>query len=163
METAENESIQRNVFERLSAGRRSFTLRMVPLIDMVFLLLIFFLVSGKWRPEENFLPLQLAAAQGQSCNTGRPESLAIHISAAETGCWVQIDHFHTVRIEGERIEQDLTELMEEMKKCMLAQKRFATDPIEIVCGPEVRWEYLAKIYNVFVGAGMTDITFTMTE
>ena len=53
--------------------------------------------------------------------------------------------------------------MEEIEKCLLAQKRYAADPIEIVCAPEVKWGHLAKIYNVFFGTGLTDITFRMTE
>jgi len=35
--------------------------------------------------------------------------------------------------------------------------------VEIICQPKVKWEYLAKIYNTFYGAGLTDITFAMTE
>ena len=79
------------------------------------------------------------------------------------GCEVQIGHLHTVQIENQTIEANLAALMEEMEKCLLAQKRCVTDPIEIVCSPELKWEHLAKIYNVFYGAGLTDITFRMTE
>ena len=68
-----------------------------------------------------------------------------------------------VQIENQTIEANLAALMEKMEKCLLAQKRFATDPIEIICEPEVKWEHLAKIYNMFFGAGLTDITFQMTE
>jgi hypothetical protein len=53
--------------------------------------------------------------------------------------------------------------MAKMNECMLAQKRFAGDPVEIICGPDVKWEHLARIYNLFFGAGLTDITFRMTE
>ena len=155
--------MQRDVFNRLNSTRRRPTLRMAPMIDMIFLLLIFFFVAAKWRPEENFLPFQLPTAQAQNHRLGKPEPLIIHIFATETGCQVQIGQFRTVQIENKKIEANLAVLMEEIRKCLLAQKRFATDPIEIVCAPEVRWEHLAKIYNVFFGAGLTDITFRMTE
>ena len=164
METVEDKSTQRNVLKGVFAGRRrTFTLRMAPMIDMIFLLLIFFLVAAKWRPEEDFLPFRLPAVQAQEHRIGKPEPLMIYISATRTGCEVQIGRLHTVQIENETIEADLAVLMEKIKKSLLAQKRFATDPIEIVCGAEVKWEHLAKIYNVFSGAGLTDITLPMTE
>ena len=156
--------MQRDVFnEVFSKRRRPFTLRMAPMIDMIFLLLIFFLVAAKWRPQEDFLPFQLPLAQAQEQRIGKPEPLMIHIFETQTGCQVQIGQFGIVQIENQTSEANLAELMEKMEKCLLAQKRFATDPIEIICEPEVKWENLAKIYNTFFGAGLTDITFQMTE
>ncbi len=155
---------QSNILGPLNRNRRSsFTLRMAPMIDIIFLLLIFFFVAAKWRPTEEFLPFQLSAAQAQNPAIGKPEPLIIYISATQTGCEVQIGRLQTVRIENESIEENLAALMEEMKNCLLAQKRLATDPIEIVCAPDIRWDHLAKIYNLFFGAGLTDIAFRMTE
>jgi len=136
---------------------------MAPMIDMVFLLLIFFLVAAKWRPQEDFLPFQLPLAQAQEQRIGKPEPLIIHISATQAGCQVQIGQSDAVQIENQTIEANLAVLMEKIESSLLAQKRFATDPIEIVCEPEVKWEHLTKIYNTFFGAGLTDITFQMTE
>ena len=159
-----DESIQRDVFNRLFATRRRrFTLRMAPMIDMIFLLLIFFLVAAKWRPEEDFLPFKLPTAQAQDYRVGAPEPLLISISATATGCIVRIGTLGSVQIHNQRIEQDLVALMEKMQECLTAQKRYATDPIEIICSPEIKWQYVAKIYNIFFGAGLTDITFRMTE
>jgi biopolymer transport protein ExbD len=164
LEATGNEIMRGDVFEGIFTGRKcSFTLRMAPMIDMIFLLLIFFLVAAKWRPQEDFLPFQLPSAHAQDRRIGKPEPLMIHIFAAETGCQVQIARLTTVPIDDETIEADLAALMEKMRMCLTEQKRYASDPIEITCAPEVRWEHLAKIYNIFFGAGLTDITFTMTE
>ncbi|MHC4361958.1 MAG: ExbD/TolR family protein [Planctomycetota bacterium] len=164
METVETERMQQTILRRLSTGRRQYlTLRMAPMIDMVFLLLIFFLVAAKWRPAEDFLPFQLGTAQARPTGLVKPEPLIIQITATQTGCQVRIGNLSTVRITNQTTETDLANLMQETEKCLLAQKRFATDPIEIVCDPELRWEHLAKIYNILYGAGLTDITFRMTE
>jgi len=136
---------------------------MAPMIDMIFLLLIFFLVAAKWRPEEDFLPFRLLPAQARDFSFGKPEPLIIHISPVQAGCRVEIGQFYTVRIDNEDIDAGLAVLMEKIQNCLLAQKRFANDPVEIVCEPGVKWEHLAKIYNIFFGAGLVDITFTMTE
>ncbi len=143
--------------------KHPFTLRMAPMIDMIFLLLIFFLVAAKFRPQEDFLPFQLPAAPPLHQTIGKPEPLIIHISATHSGCLVQISQLHTVRIEDENSEAALAVLMEKIRDCLLAQKRFANDPIEIISDADVKWQYLAKIYNLLYGAGLTDITFEMTE
>jgi len=146
-----------------SARRRFAALRMAPMIDMIFLLLIFFLVAAKYRPAEDFLPFKLPAAQAQEHRLARPEPLIIHIRATPTGCVVQIGQLDTVQVDNETTEANLAVMMEKLKTCLVTQKRHVTDPIEIICSPEVKWEHLAKIYNVFFGAGLTDITFQMTE
>ena len=156
--------MQKNIFKAgFTSRRRIFSLRMAPMIDMIFLLLIFFLVAAKWRPQENFFPFKLPAAYAQHQRIGAPEPLIIYIFAAPTGCQVQIARLHTIQIENGSIEPDLATLMEKLRESIITQKRFATDPIEVICSPKVKWDYLAKIYNVFYGAGLTDITFRMTE
>jgi biopolymer transport protein ExbD len=133
------------------------------MIDMIFLLLIFFIVAGKWRPRENFLPFEMPAAQAGFQQFGRPEPLMINISATHSGCQVRIGQLYTVQVEDKTIAADLTALMEKIRQTLLDQKRFAADPVEVICAPEVRWDHVAKIYNLFFGAGLTDITFQMTE
>ena len=164
MQTEKSETIQRAGLNRIFADRkRGFSLRMAPMIDMIFLLLIFFLVTAKWRPKENFLPLQLPTAGATEAHIGKAEPLIIYIFGADQGCLVQIGQLYSVKIKNEDIETALAGLMEKIKSTMAGQKRYVSDPIEIVCGPDVKWEHLAKIYNLFFGAGLTDITFRMTE
>ncbi|UCE99502.1 MAG: biopolymer transporter ExbD [Planctomycetota bacterium] len=159
-----SKSIRRNILKTISTKRkRPFTLHMAPMIDMLFLLLIFFLVAAKFRPKEDYLPLQLSAAQASQHRIGKPEPLTIQIRPTQTGCEVQIGQFHTVQINDGSTEQDLAVLTEKIRDCMSAQKRFATDPVEIICDASVKWEHLARIYNMLYGAGLTDITFQMTE
>ncbi|MHC4635579.1 MAG: ExbD/TolR family protein, partial [Planctomycetota bacterium] len=140
-----------------------FSLRMAPMIDVIFLLLIFFLVAAKWRPEENFLPFKLPVAQARDGRLGKPEPLVVQISTTDAGCEVQIAGLYMVQIENENLEVDLAALMENLRDCMLRQKRYTSDPIEIVCEPTVKSDYWIKIYNLFFGAGLTDITFAMTQ
>ena len=164
MEAVKSESIREVIFERLNEGRRrSFSLRMAPMIDIIFLLLIFFLVTANWRPTEDFLPFRLPQAHASSYNIGKPEPLVIEIFATEGGCQVRIGQAIAVGVENGSIEQDLAALVGKLGEYLTKQKRFADDPVEIVCGAKVKWQYFAKIYNTFYGAGLTDITFTMTE
>lgn len=157
-------SIRVNVLAKFNGGRRQVpSLRMAPMIDIIFLLLLFFLVTAKWRPDESFLPLKLPIVGAQTEEFGKPEPLVIYITATNTGCAVRIGGGNPVDIRDTAVEADFVVFMEELSRCIIEQRRFATDPIEIYCAANVKWEHLAKIYNLFYGAGLTDITFAMTE
>jgi biopolymer transport protein ExbD len=159
----ENQSIQNLVFKRLNANKRAqINLRMTPMIDMIFLLLIFFFLASQWRPLEDFLPLKIPTASASE-NIGRPESLVIYISAKDGGCEVKVGNLEKISIANKTIENDIAGLMDGIKAIMTSQKRFANDPVEIICEPKVKWDYLAKIYSALYGFGISDITFTMTE
>jgi len=135
------------------------------MIDLIFLLLIFFILAVRWRPQENFLPLQLPTANAGTAvqPTVKPEPMSIQITPTNAGCRVQIGASYAVNILSQSPEQGLASLMERTRQCLLEQKRYATDPVEIICAGKVKWENLARIYNVLYGMGLTDITFQMTE
>jgi biopolymer transport protein ExbD len=145
--------------------RPTIGLRIAPMIDLIFLLLIFFIVAVRWRPQENFLPLQLPAAGAGTVAQPviKPEPLAFQITPTNAGCRVQIGTSYAINITSQNPEQGLASLMEQTRQCLLEQKRYASDPVEIICAGKVKWENLAKIYNVLYGMGLTDITFQMTE
>ena len=141
----------------------AFALRMAPMIDVIFLLLIFFLVTADFRPQEDFLPCRLSSAQAASLPIGQVEPLVIYIADAVDGCRVQIGQNTIVAIQEQKLEEDLLTLIEQLRNVMIQQRRLNSDPIEIACQAEVKWDYLAKIYNVLYGFGITDIAFRLTE
>jgi biopolymer transport protein ExbD len=158
------ESLKNESFTRLFARKPlNFTLRMAPMIDIIFLLLIFFMVCAKWKPAEQFLPLQLPTANAAEMSLVITEPLCIYITAEDYGCDVQIAQTSRIQIRKNSVEKDLAEVIKHLEHCLTAQHRFAGDPVEIICAAEVKWDYLAKIYNVLYGAGLTDITFALTE
>ena len=55
------------------------TLSLTPLIDVVFLLLIFFLVTSRFDEEERRLPIELPVATSAMPMTQRPREVAIDI------------------------------------------------------------------------------------
>ncbi len=159
----EGDGIQKDALRRVFARpKHSFGLRMAPLIDLVFLLLIFFLVAVKWRPQEDFIPLKLPAAQAQVPGIGRPEPLRIHISSIEGGCLVRIGLDRTAQINSRTMEGDIARFIEKIEQVLESQKRLTSDPIEIICEGDVKSEFWVRICNVFYGMKMTDITFPMT-
>ena len=162
--TAENKDTRFNVAARLGRRRKStFALRMAPMIDVIFLLLIFFLITADFRPSEEFLPMRIDTAGAQTTAIGQVQPLVITIEQVPNGCRVTLDHTETVMISDENFQQNLSLLTQTLRDVMTQQKRFPSDPIELVCSDKLKWDYLAKIYNVFFGIGATDITFNLTE
>ena len=164
MAASEKSSLRNPILARFAIrGKRKISLQVVPMVDIIFLLLIFFLMAGQWRDEENFLPFKLPVATAGLSSVGRPEPMVLQISKTQDGCSVQPGQGQIIEIRDKQVEEDLACLINEIKNCMQQQKRFASDPIQIVCDGKVRWEQVVKIYNLLYGAGASDITFTMTE
>lgn len=130
---------------------------MTPMIDVIFLLLIFFLLTAKFRPIEDFLPIKIPAAQ--AAQFGKVEPLAVHIQNTRQGCFVRIDNSKKVKVQDDfqAALQDSFELI------LNEQKRYSSDPIEIICDKTVKWQDLVSVYNCLYGAGAEDITFQLTE
>ncbi len=157
------ETLQKGWLRQLVPHKTNFTLKMTPMIDMIFLLLIFFLVSAQYKPQEKFLPFTLPAANTSSVNMVKPEPMNINIAAMPNGCMVNIANSKQVQINNQTIGQDLSSLIEAVNLIMTSQKRFIDDPVEITCDSQIEWDHFAKIYNCLCGSGLTDITFQMTE
>ena len=109
------------------------------------------------------MPLRLPTAGAAEPPLVRAEPLIIYITTKDYGCDIQIGQLANVPIRQGRVEEDLAAMLEELRDCLAAQHRFASDPVEIICAPAVKWDYFAKIYNVLYGAGLSDITFCLTE
>ena len=61
MDSSSEQSIGQDVIAGLrKQKRRSFGLRMTAMIDVIFLLLTFFVLTAKFRPPEEFLGLSLS-------------------------------------------------------------------------------------------------------
>ena len=150
------------VVGRLPRPRRRFGLRMTPMIDVIFLLLTFFVLTAKFRTPEQFLPIHLATADAAEQHFGPIEPLIISISGAEGGCMVEIGGLAAVGVGGERYADGFLDFAGKLAEVLSIQKRTASDPIELRCGGQVRWDDLVKIYNVLQAAGISDITFQMT-
>jgi len=85
----------------LHKGRALTSLSLTPLIDVVFLLLIFFLVATKFAEEDRQLDVQLPTANEARPLTQQPQQL--HVGVTEDG------HFF---VEGRRLTfQELDETM----------------------------------------------------
>jgi biopolymer transport protein ExbD len=85
---------------QIKKGRALDALNLTPLIDVVFLLLIFFLVATRFAQDDRELPVQLPSASSSVPMTMEPSELVINIDAngqyVILGEQMQIDRVETV-------------------------------------------------------------------
>ena len=160
-------SIQQKVLGYLrSRQRKRLSLRMTPMIDVIFLLLTFFILTARFRTPEQFLPIMLPTAPTDGTERGIIEPLAVRLISIENGFVAEIGTAESaadITIKDSTLEQDLVEFTRIFAKVLGEQKRIASDPIELQCDQTLKWDYLVKVYNILYAMGVSDITFSMTD
>ncbi|MCF7956565.1 MAG: biopolymer transporter ExbD [Phycisphaerae bacterium] len=140
--------------------KRGFVLQMTPMIDVIFLLLTFFLLTANFRTPEDFLPIRLPDKQTRQIPS-IIEPLSISINVTPTGLNVQIADFDNVAVENASLDQGLADFATKLKSTIESQQRRPDDPVEISCADEVTWDHLVKIYNILNAMGIDNITFNL--
>jgi len=131
---------------------------MAPLIDVVFLLLMYFMVATDFSPAEEVFRLDLPALDG-----GLPDPLAVldeplrvHLAEADSGgadVRVTVEGGWNVTPSVQGLGVFLAESV------MPRGTLFVVDhPIIIDATPSVAWEHVVAAFNAAVVAGCTNIT-----
>ncbi len=131
---------------------------MTPMIDIVFLLLVFLLATSRFRPLEAKLPMELPTPQaGEMARFTLVEPLVISLYSQDEGM--------RLILEGREFTYDdvtaasLIDFSDNLEDVYSVQRRTVDDPIELNCGDNLKWEHLVKFYNLMYGMGITNITF----
>jgi biopolymer transport protein ExbD len=141
-------------------------LNITPMIDVVFQLLIYFLVATNFALGEQVFRLDLPERGGASANLDPfeldEEPLRIRVrSSGDEG------QFISLSLEGpypqpedlEDLERYLTKSLENSGAAL-----FMTDhPVVIIPGPDTRWEHVVAAFNAAVRAGFRSVVFSAPE
>ncbi len=166
MEHVENISIRQNVADFLRKKNRNRprnSLRMTAMIDVIFLLLAFFVLTAKFRAPEQFLPAALASANAAVQSHGIVEPLTITIRAEADGCVILLSNTAPTHIDKAKPEAALAIFADRLQAALQSQRRTTADPVEILCDDQVEWDHLIKIYNILYAMGINDITFGASQ
>lgn len=121
---------------------------MTPMIDVVFLLIIFFLVSSHLARQENHLPLDLPVAS--TFDPTDPEKMPLTIS---------IDGAANVLVAGNVIPPaGLTDVFADLK-----QRSGPTAAIRIRCEGNVQYRFVEPVLRAAALAGVTDAAIAVRE
>ena len=137
----------------------SIGLNLTPMIDVVFLLLIYFMVATEFRTAEESFPMDLPIREhGQSLMLDR-EPLVIFVES--TG---EDQHVVRLRLEGPwdpvpSVDALFAFLHSNLAEGLGSSGLFTrTHPILIRPTPQVAWAQVLEIYNTAAKANYTNIT-----
>ena len=160
-------SIRMLAMKRLKRKHKThFGVNMTPMIDIIFLLLTFFVLTANFRLPEDFLSLKLPAATAATHNFAVITPYRIDISAVNAGCVIKFGSGQSqeqITIKNTTVNSDLAVFASSLSPALAMGKRTADDPVEISCADDVRWDNLVKIYNIINALGIQDVTFKLND
>jgi biopolymer transport protein ExbD len=140
-------------------GRRklSIGLRMTPMIDVIFLLLTFFVLTAKFQEPEQLLPIVMGRGEAVQRDLA---AVPVRIRADKAGCVVAFGDTGETVIAAEKPADGLLILTQQVQRHFEAT---GGGPIELYCEDGVVWDFVVKVYDVLYVLGAQDITFRIEE
>ena len=133
---------------QLNKGRAQNLLDMTPMIDMVFNLLIFFMVVTRFAEEERDLKVLLPSGTEAMPLTARPQEIFVNIDN-------QGGYFFRGR---ELTQQELGQVLKEA-----AVNNPASQSVIIRADKRVAWDFVATAMRLCNEAGIRDYSASLTE
>lgn len=128
--------------------------RMVPLIDVVFLLLIFFIMTVNFQPQEGFMAAELpGAVVGEQVSEVDP--LAFYIDTMADGACKVIFAGNTAIIAKD--STDFSAFAREVERVMTERKRRNSDPVMLVDLHNTSWQHMMNMYDTMISLGYKNI------
>lgn len=131
-----------------NSDRRSVGANMTPMIDVVFLLIIFFLVSSHLARQENRLPLDLPVAS--TFDPTDPEKAPLTISIDAQARWL---------VAGNVVDKDaLRTILADLR-----EKTGSDAAIRIRTDGAVQYQYVEPVLREAALSGVTDASIAVRE
>lgn len=149
---------QQTVMNSLRRRKLAIGIRMTPMIDVIFLLLTFFVLTAKFKETEQVLPIVLGTANAQTPQIDQTP-LAVTLKPAANGCIVTLGSAN-IPLTADDPKAGLLELTQTIQaNAQTAGNR----PVELYCDDAVAWDHVVKVYDVLYALGAQDITFCIEE
>ncbi|MBI2518932.1 MAG: biopolymer transporter ExbD [Bdellovibrio sp.] len=125
-------------------SREPFVPDLTPMIDLIFLLLIFFLVSTVFKKEEWALLLNLPKAETGATKEANQKQLLVELSEEE------------LALNGKRL--DFTQMESELR--LVSDK---TTPVEVRIDKNVRYERIIKVFDLLKTQELFNLNLVTTK
>lgn len=133
-------------------------LRMTPMIDVIFLLLTFFVLTARFEKPEQSLPLAFGDAVPAASQSPPPLELAI--VPVEGGCAVTVGGTERILITPQTPAEGLAGITKRVQAMLTAGGK---KTLRLRCDDAASWDIVSKVYDVLYGMGARQITFVMDE
>lgn len=133
-------------------------LHVAPMIDIVFLLLIYFMVATDFSPAEEVFRLDLPAVDGGKADPLNLLEMPLHIELKSAGADGRLVH---VSLDGPWSPPGTIEGLRHFLDNAIAPRGslFVADhPVIILASKEVHWQHIVEAFNTAVLAGCTNVS-----
>lgn len=147
--------IHQQVMGGLTLRKRSpIGLRMTPMIDVIFLLLTFFVLTAKFREPEQVLPVD--AIKGARSAESAAAPLKIVVEKTEKGIFLKVGSKPAILFNERNAEDALLILA---KKAQESLENGESQAVDLYCQDAIPWGIVVKVYDVLYATGLQDIAF----
>lgn len=144
----------------------SMQLNLTSMIDVIFLLLIYFVITATFTPDEGVITSKLPAQEGMSSmKLPKPPKRPLNIVVSTAG-----QYGYRVHIEGvPQTPSDFTHLRLILSKLQYAPKRSRSGPYPddtpVMIKPDgtARWQHVVNAFNAAIGAQYSNVSFARVE
>ncbi len=134
-------------------------LRMTPMIDVIFLLLTFFVLTAKFQEPEQLLPV-FVGKTGPQTVAARENPLKIYIEVRPEGYRLRVENRPEIMLDDQNPQEALLVLAQKVQETI---ENTGPVPIELYCQDAVAWDIVVKVYDVLYALGADAITFRVEE
>ena len=140
---------------RFRGSRVSIAVNLAPMIDVSFLLLIFFLVTTTFERAEGVLASKLPKDTGMPAVALPISPIVVRLSQVGPG-----ENDYTINVDNfKNVPTGFVELGRYLRQIQNKPGFDAETPVVIVAGDDVRWDHVVGAWNAAVSAGCRNIAF----
>ena len=139
--------------------RISMGLRMTPMIDVIFLLLTFFVLTAKFQEPEQLLPVIVGKTTPRSV-AAQDTPLKVFVEANPSGCLLRVENRPAIKLSDENPAESLLVLARKVRQEL---ETTGPVPVELYYDDAVSWDIVVKVYDVLYALGLQNITFRIEE
>lgn len=139
--------------------RISMGLRMTPMIDVIFLLLTFFVLTAKFQEPEQLLPVIVGKTAPRPLNA-QDAILKVSVEAYPSGCLMRVENRPPIKLSDENPSESLLVLARKVQQVL---ETTGPVPVELYYDDAVSWDIVVKVYDVLYALGINNITFRIEE
>ena len=139
--------------------RISMGLRMTPMIDVIFLLLTFFVMTAKFQEPEQTMPVIVGKTNPPPAVI-QDTPLKIFIEADPSGSLLRVENRPVIRLLDENPQESLLVLARKVRQEL---ETTGPVPVELYYDDVISWDIVVKVYDVLYALGLQNITFRIEE
>lgn len=136
------------------------------MIDVIFLLLIYFVTTVNFTPDEGVLTAKLPQGTGQPSTDLAPPPQPLNIlltAAGETECFIRIQGYPQAPGTFSELAALLVQLQYDPQSGLRSGAFKPDNPVIIRPDAGVRWQHVANAFNAAVRARYTNINFAQVS